>query len=87
MPEQKRAWRWWSAKNRVLIEHRRRFLVLGLGLCLIAIYYSAILPPGGRMIAYLLTRQADPQLQLAFILGGTFLFLGLWGYKLHHDSN
>jgi hypothetical protein len=39
------------------------------------------------MIAYLLTRQADPQLQLAFILGGTFLFLGLWGYKLHHDSN
>lgn len=86
MAGEKRVRRLWVAKNQILIEHRGRFLVLGLGLCLIAIYYSAILPPGGRMLAYLLTRQADPQLQLAFIFGGTFLFLGLWGYKLHHDN-
>ncbi len=85
MAEGKRLRRLWAAKNGILIEHRSRFLVLGLGLCLIAIYYSVILPPGGRMIAYLLTPQADPELQLAFILGGVFLFLGLWGYKLFHD--
>lgn len=84
--EGKRVRRWWSAKNKILIEHRSRFLVLGFGLCLIATYYSATIPRGGRMLAYFLSPQADVELRLAFILGGLFLFLGLWGYKLRHDE-
>ena len=78
--------RWWLAKNEILIEHRSRFLVLGFGLCLIATYYSATIPRGGRMLAYFFSPQADVQLQLAFGLGGVFLFLGLWGYKLYHEK-
>ncbi|MFZ5534328.1 MAG: hypothetical protein ACOY5H_12625 [Pseudomonadota bacterium] len=79
--------RLWLAKNKILIEHRNRFLVLGFGLCLIATYYSATIPRGGRMLAYFFSPQADVQLQLAFGLGGVFLFLGLWGYKLYHEKH
>ena len=38
------------------------------------------------MLAFFLNPQADVQLQLAFGLGGIFLVLGLWGYKLYHDK-
>lgn len=78
-----RSFRW---LKRELMDDRSQFVALGAGLCVIAAYFAAYYPHGGRHMTFILSRYVDPQIRSAFLIGVVFIALGLVGFKLKYDE-